>query len=598
MVISEDLWIDRLGFEAAHHPRFTPTEIPGLTDVEDVCAGRIFSLALLKNGTVLTWGQQYGAESVTDFYQLPSEVDPPEAGQWNGRVVGIACGATYSAVWTDKGALYTWGSLSGSTNLKQLKEKGNLQKRPPMAMACHPPGKEGIPRPTQVEHLRDVKVLGAVGHRNHLLVIPEDRGMFFLCSNHAGLGKPEDEQKSTAPPAQRFVLRSAGGIENPKVVGVALGDLPGANVTLRFVLLILEGNGRRRLFALDPDGKQELIEQGTPLYEVKFSDNGVPLDVVEVSVQKNRALVLLSDSTVKVLTLYLVDDQVFFGEPMPVEALRNSSLKLPKAISLGTNWIVITRTGPKGPFLPKEELAWGRGQYGIGRYKSSESLRTFEPLERPALAKGGCEVPPEWLPTPNGTSSRSSTLPLFITGMSYVSPLNVEFPFNPEAPVGLKWQLHFDCPTGVLSSTKAHCMNLYDRAVFSPNSTELFCTGCAVPDFRSSEVFPLRVEVRKKTEDGDHSAETAGTEAEGEEGWREYEKGEAIGVGDRLRLLCDSGTLAAAATESAVSDRKADEQLSSSGVECQWRDEKDKQKRTEYPTFKDTQDTSYLFCSE
>uniref|UniRef100_A0A0G4F9E2 Uncharacterized protein n=1 Tax=Chromera velia CCMP2878 TaxID=1169474 RepID=A0A0G4F9E2_9ALVE len=668
-----------LGLEGSGRPRYIPTEIPGLTDVRDVCAGKDFSLALLNNGSLLTWGTVGGVRG--SGFELPTEVESPEGGDWNGTVSGIACGEGYRAGWTDRGALYTWGS-----NENRQCCIGHSQEQAMHQMTGEAPLR--IAMPTQVEALKDVKVVGAVGYRDQLLVLPEDPGMFFLCGNQK---KPENSDEEKGPEEmspKKVLLHSIRGLKNHTLVGAALGELdPQLHLyppkVRRYIFLIVEHENerRRRLFFMDADGKEMLTPKvgwngkGESLYDFDFSDKGgLPLDVLEVGIQKNRALVLLSDNSVRAFKVeveemgsarFIFDPHLVVEKPVPVEALHNSALRLTKTISVGTNWIVITKDGPMGPFLPDDHVRNETASYGIGEDKSSPKLHSFSLLERPVLAKGtdgntyyprkwvemgdyfhykcnaeaeqgllyppeaaeqsgsictqegagdgeaslmppldevecrGCEVPAQW----NGTILNRSTLPFSVTQKRRTRPHAADQweAYKSGTPIGIGWTVQFACSNGKLSYKHAECSVDGDRSTpaLSPNETEVLCYGCRVPEGPSSVFLPLKMEVRKKAKSGpcEKEAESEGEEGEGEEReaqiqvqeadeWREYEQGEAIGVGDRLRLRCDSGVLCLS-----DSHQKADERFSTSGVECRWSAEAYRD-----PTFQYLSEASKFHC--
>uniref|UniRef100_A0A0G4HLI9 Uncharacterized protein n=1 Tax=Chromera velia CCMP2878 TaxID=1169474 RepID=A0A0G4HLI9_9ALVE len=584
-------------------PQWNPTEIPGLTDVKDVCAGKHFSLALLNNGTVLSWGQLHGVGF--DFDQLPTEVKLAGEGQWNGTVVGISCGGSLRAAWTDRGALYTWGS-----NENRQCCIGHSQEQGTHQMTGEAPLR--IATPTQVEALKGVKVVGAVGYRDQLLILPEDPGMFFLCGKSAEFGKGDENESAVISgkdsSAPKVLLPSIRGLENHKVVGAALGeDQPPIahgilNLNASFIILILEDEGRRRLFVLGADGKEVLTREGESLHDFDFSDKGgLPLDVLEVGVQKDRALVLLSDNSVRSFKVsaeggFKRDNGMAYRplvaqEPNAVEALRNSALSLAKAISLGQNWIVITKDGPMGPFLPEDYGSEALVEFGIGKEQRIERIHSFGPLEPPVLAKGGYEIPSEW--KWSGTHLRPSSLPFSVKRKGASSgyyrldgdgDLTRFEPYIRGTPIGVGWDVEFECQTGLLIPyDRALCNTTEDGAppFFEP-SGEVTCKGCEqkVPSWAKSEhespVSPLLLEVKKNIQKN-ATQQTVGArddvrtdgEKESEEEWREYKKGEAIGVGDRLRLRCASGRLVPTVVEATESHHQVAEQLSK-GVECRW----------------------------
>uniref|UniRef100_A0A0K6SAZ7 Uncharacterized protein n=1 Tax=Chromera velia CCMP2878 TaxID=1169474 RepID=A0A0K6SAZ7_9ALVE len=201
------------------------------------------------------------------------------------------------AAWTDSGALYTWGSTAiehdalYQTTTADEPQRGGFKK---------------IARPTKVEQLKDVKVVGAVGYRDELLVLPEERGAFFLCGNRTTVQKEEgdeevqkeegDEEESAVIPAShgsvtRFNL--ASGLENHKVVEAALGETKARNQVVteigqkgsdrRFIVLILEEAGQRSLFIVGLDGREILTEEGgKSLYLYDFLEKGTPRKPMEL----------------------------------------------------------------------------------------------------------------------------------------------------------------------------------------------------------------------------------------------------------------------------------------------------------------------------
>jgi alpha-tubulin suppressor-like RCC1 family protein len=87
-----------------------PTQIPNVADIQAVSAGRAFSLALTRTGTVLAWGrnsdQELGDGTSADRWQ-PAPV--------NGLadIVRISAGATHSLALTGSRTVWAWGNNRG-----------------------------------------------------------------------------------------------------------------------------------------------------------------------------------------------------------------------------------------------------------------------------------------------------------------------------------------------------------------------------------------------------------------------------------------------------------------------------------------------------
>jgi len=94
--------------DTTRNNQVNPVRVFGLTGIQAVAAGSNFSLALSSTGIVYAWGSddsgQLGDNS-TDAKSIPHSVDA-----LSGKViVSIACGLTSSYALTDQGVLYAWG---------------------------------------------------------------------------------------------------------------------------------------------------------------------------------------------------------------------------------------------------------------------------------------------------------------------------------------------------------------------------------------------------------------------------------------------------------------------------------------------------------
>uniref|UniRef100_A0A0G4HM71 EGF-like domain-containing protein n=1 Tax=Chromera velia CCMP2878 TaxID=1169474 RepID=A0A0G4HM71_9ALVE len=101
-----------------------PTKVPGMSHVVDICGGGTswkgegFSLVLLRNGTVLS----FGVNSSGELGRRDAEVEGEESSQrnWQPRpveglegenVTAVECGVSHSAAVTADGKLFMWGNL-------------------------------------------------------------------------------------------------------------------------------------------------------------------------------------------------------------------------------------------------------------------------------------------------------------------------------------------------------------------------------------------------------------------------------------------------------------------------------------------------------
>uniref|UniRef100_A0A0G4FDY1 HYR domain-containing protein n=1 Tax=Chromera velia CCMP2878 TaxID=1169474 RepID=A0A0G4FDY1_9ALVE len=106
-----------------------PTRVRQVSGVVDACGGGEFSLALLRNGTVLSWGEnsygQLDRGNETDW-RRPGTVQ----GLQNEKVVGVACGRLHGAGWTEGGKIFTWGlDWNGRLGLSHTPARGRQMQR-------------------------------------------------------------------------------------------------------------------------------------------------------------------------------------------------------------------------------------------------------------------------------------------------------------------------------------------------------------------------------------------------------------------------------------------------------------------------------------
>jgi Regulator of chromosome condensation (RCC1) repeat len=98
------------GEQGEAHSSDVPVEVKGLKEVTAIAAGRFYSLALLKNGTVMAWGNnelgqlgdgQHGGAYATD---VPVEVEALT------EVTAIAAGSQHSLALLKNGTVMAWGN--------------------------------------------------------------------------------------------------------------------------------------------------------------------------------------------------------------------------------------------------------------------------------------------------------------------------------------------------------------------------------------------------------------------------------------------------------------------------------------------------------
>jgi alpha-tubulin suppressor-like RCC1 family protein len=101
----------QLGYEPSPPPYgnfiISPAPVPGVSEVKDVSAGGLYSLALLNNGTVMAWGAnefgQLGNGSTTGSY-IPALVSGLSG------VSAISAGTNHSLALLSNGTVVSWGA--------------------------------------------------------------------------------------------------------------------------------------------------------------------------------------------------------------------------------------------------------------------------------------------------------------------------------------------------------------------------------------------------------------------------------------------------------------------------------------------------------
>ncbi len=103
------------GVRETGSPVATPRRVPGLSGVVAIAAGGQHSLALLSDGTLMTWGSNWNGQlgngklGAGTHSALPRPVVGPDGKGKLGRVTAIAGGGLHSLAVTGDGKLYAWG---------------------------------------------------------------------------------------------------------------------------------------------------------------------------------------------------------------------------------------------------------------------------------------------------------------------------------------------------------------------------------------------------------------------------------------------------------------------------------------------------------
>src|SRR5262249_37404323 len=81
-----------------------------LTEVASVSAGEEFSLALLENGTVMAWGKDFRGQLGNGATGLSGSSDVPVPVVGLSEVVAVSAGAGFSLALLKNGTVVAWGS--------------------------------------------------------------------------------------------------------------------------------------------------------------------------------------------------------------------------------------------------------------------------------------------------------------------------------------------------------------------------------------------------------------------------------------------------------------------------------------------------------
>jgi alpha-tubulin suppressor-like RCC1 family protein len=147
-------WAGELGRGTHATQELVPAEVSGLSDVKAIVAGRFFSLALKRDGTVWAWGQ--GDSGVLGDGTDESRYSPVQA-LGLSSITMIAAGATHGIALKADGTVWTWGQ-NGSGQI------GNGTIGVPGT-----PGSQDVFTPLQVTGLSGVVAIAA-GFRHNLVL--------------------------------------------------------------------------------------------------------------------------------------------------------------------------------------------------------------------------------------------------------------------------------------------------------------------------------------------------------------------------------------------------------------------------------------------
>lgn len=128
----------------ASPPALTPVRVPGATDITQVAMGASHTLALRRDGTVLSWGvNRYGELGRQPVQEPPLDLPAPVEGL--SDVTTVAAGANVSMAVRRDGTLLAWGS-------RRCYMLGDgLQDDPPERFSARPLPVAGVRAPKAVQ---------------------------------------------------------------------------------------------------------------------------------------------------------------------------------------------------------------------------------------------------------------------------------------------------------------------------------------------------------------------------------------------------------------------------------------------------------------
>jgi alpha-tubulin suppressor-like RCC1 family protein len=101
--------LGQLGDGGSNINRFTPTLLARVSRVEEVAGGAFHSLAVLDDGTVLSWGSNLQGQLGVSRVGIPEQSSEPRVVRELSGVVSVAAGLNFSLALRADGTVLTWG---------------------------------------------------------------------------------------------------------------------------------------------------------------------------------------------------------------------------------------------------------------------------------------------------------------------------------------------------------------------------------------------------------------------------------------------------------------------------------------------------------
>lgn len=193
----------QLGLGSDHDSTNKPIEHPFFKNkkIIKIATGKLHTLVLCENNELYSWG-------VNDDCALGREGDEsvPELVNLKQNIVDICCGASYSAVLTDKGNVFGCGTFKSSSGVFGFDKDNKFQSEF-----------------KKIENIRRIE--GIYGGENHIIMIDRNNNLWTFGANESGqLGRASRERhiKRSLEPSQistkqsktinnAFVYAAAGG---------------------------------------------------------------------------------------------------------------------------------------------------------------------------------------------------------------------------------------------------------------------------------------------------------------------------------------------------------------------------------------------------
>lgn len=193
----------QLGLGSDHESTNKPLENTFFKNkqIVKIATGKLHTLVLCENNELYSWG-------VNDDCALGREGDEsvPELVDFKYNIVDICCGASYSAILTDKGNVFGCGTFKSSSGVFGFDKDNKFQSEF-----------------KKIENLK--KIQGMYGGENHIIMIDRSNNLWAFGANESGqLGRANRERhmKRSLEPSQistklnrkinnKFVLAAGGG---------------------------------------------------------------------------------------------------------------------------------------------------------------------------------------------------------------------------------------------------------------------------------------------------------------------------------------------------------------------------------------------------